>query len=166
MRAGVAFGSNLGDRLVNLRAARTRLESLPKIQPPFLASAVYETEPVDCAADAGKFLNAFLEVGYFGEPPELLGHLREIEVSLGRPPRHARNAARTLDLDLLYFGDVVLETATLTLPHPQMEERRFVLEPLAEIRPQLFLPGREKSVADLLAALPAGSPLVRMVQQW
>ncbi len=166
MRAGIALGSNLGDRLANLQAARTRIDALPMIEPPLLASAIYETEPVDCAADAGKFFNAVMEVGYAGKATDLLRQLREIEASLGRPPRHARNASRTLDLDLLYFGDIALTTPELELPHPRMKARRFVLEPLAEIRPDLVLPGGSESVAEMLPTLPAASSLVRTALQW
>ncbi len=107
-----------------------------------------------------------IEIGYAGEAMELLQHLRQIEASLGRPSRHERNASRTLDLDLLYFGDAVLSTPELELPHPRMTTRRFVLEPLAEIRPELVLPAQNKTVAELLAALPHGSPLVRTSLQW
>ncbi|MEO5721382.1 MAG: 2-amino-4-hydroxy-6-hydroxymethyldihydropteridine diphosphokinase [Chthoniobacterales bacterium] len=166
MRAGIALGSNLGDRLANLRAARARIEALPEVAGPLLASAIYETEPVDCEPDAGKFLNAVLEVGYAGDAMELLHHLRQIEASLGRPPRHERNASRTLDLDLLYFGELILSTPELELPHPRMQARRFVLEPLVEIRPELVLPAQKKNVTDLLAALPDASPLVRTAREW
>ena len=139
---------------------------MPESSGPLLASAIYETEPVDCAADAGRFLNAVLEIGYDGEALELLRQLRAIEAELGRPSRHARNASRTLDLDLLYFGEHALATAELELPHPRMQGRRFVLEPLAEIRPDLILPGSAESIATLLVALPEGSPLVRMASEW
>ncbi|MEP6822770.1 MAG: 2-amino-4-hydroxy-6-hydroxymethyldihydropteridine diphosphokinase [Chthoniobacterales bacterium] len=166
MRAGIAFGSNLGDRLGHLWAARAEVGSLEKSEPPILASPIYETEPIDCDAAAGKFLNAVIEIGYTGDATELLQRLREIEKNLGRPSRHARNASRTLDLDLLYFGDTVLSTPELELPHPRMTTRRFVLDPLAEIRPELVLPSQKKTVAELLAALSDGSPLVRTSLQW
>ena len=166
MRAGIALGSNLGNRLANLSAARARLGELPKIEPSILASAVYETEPIDCEPTAPKFFNAVMEIGYHGEPAELLRDLRAIETALGRPLGHARNASRLLDLDLLYFGDVASTTPELELPHPRMQTRRFVLEPLAEIRPELVLPAQQKTVADLLAEFPHRSPLVRLTSEW
>ena len=166
MRAGIALGSNLGNRLANLSAARARLSELPKIEPSILASAVYETEPIDCEPTATRFFNAVMEFGYDGEPAELLRGLRGIEAALGRSPRHARNVSRTLDLDLLYFGDLTLSAPELELPHPRMHTRQFVLEPLAEIRPELVLPAQQKTVADLLEELPDRSPLVRVTSQW
>lgn len=166
VRAGIALGSNLGDRLANLRAARERIDNLPGIERPLLASAVYETEPVGCAADAGPFFNAVIELGYQGDALALLRQLREIEAELGRPPAHARNASRTLDLDLLYFGAEIDAQPELELPHPRMVERRFVLEPLAAIRPELILPRQTESVASLLARLSDTAPLLRVAAQW
>lgn len=166
MRAGIALGSNLGDRLANLTAARAQLSDLPGVELPRLASAVYETDPVDCDESAGKFLNAVMEIGYAGAASELLRVLRGIEAAHGRPPAHARNASRTLDLDLLYFGDITFSTPDLELPHPRMQTRRFVLEPLAEIRPDLILPGQQESVSALLRRLPDRSPLVLVASEW
>jgi 2-amino-4-hydroxy-6-hydroxymethyldihydropteridine diphosphokinase len=166
MRAGIALGSNLGDRLRTLRKARAEIERLPNIKPPILSSSIYETAPVGCEPGASSFLNAVMEVGYAGEPGDLLKWLREIEASLGRPPAHAKNTSRTLDLDVLYFGDVSIATAELQLPHPRMHERRFVLEPLNEIRPELVLPGHTETVASLLARLPLTPPLLRAPSEW
>ena len=166
MRAGVALGSNLGDRLGNLSAARRQISALAPVQPPILASATYETEPVACEPGAPKFLNAVMEIGYAGEPEELLRELRAIESSLGRLAAHARNVSRTVDLDLLYFGEVQVNGAELELPHPRVHERRFVLEPLAEIRPDLILPAQAAPVAELLRQLPETVPLVRFASEW
>ncbi len=166
MRAGIAFGSNLGDRLTNLRLARARVVCLPGVERPSLSSAVYETEPVDCEPGAERFLNAVVEIGYSGESDHLLGELRRIEHELGRPGNHARNAPRTLDLDLLYFGGAIVSRPDLELPHPRMQERRFVLEPLAEIRPALILPKQAETVAALLQRLPETRPLRRVASEW
>ncbi|MGI9086349.1 MAG: 2-amino-4-hydroxy-6-hydroxymethyldihydropteridine diphosphokinase [Chthoniobacterales bacterium] len=166
MRAGIALGSNLGERLTNLKIARGRVCALSRAELPWLASAIYETEPVDCAEDAPQFLNAVMEIGYASEPQSLLAELREIEIALGRPRKHPRNAARTLDLDLLYFGDEIIATSELELTHPRMHTRRFVLEPLAEIRPDLILPGQTETVSGLLAKLPTRAPLVRVTSEW
>ncbi|HMJ05614.1 MAG TPA: 2-amino-4-hydroxy-6-hydroxymethyldihydropteridine diphosphokinase [Chthoniobacterales bacterium] len=166
MRAGVALGSNLGDRLAQLQSAREQLFSLPGAEPAFLVSAVYETEPVDCEENATNFLNAVVEIGYGGEAETLLSELRQIEATLGRPVRHARNASRTIDLDLLYFGEVTRTSAELQLPHPRLHERRFVLEPLHDIRPDLILPGQHETVTALLQELPETPPLLRVASEW
>ena len=166
MRAGIALGSNLGDRLATLRAARAQLSELPKLEKPLLVSAVYETDPIGCEPNAPPFLNAVIEIGYSGDARALLGELRQIEAALGRPVMHERNASRTLDLDLLYFGETQPSESDLQLPHPRMRERRFVLEPLYDIRPELVLPAQREDVATLLNHLPATPPLVRVVTEW
>ena len=160
------MGSNLGDRLANLRAARTAIETLGDVHPPLLASAVYETEPVGCEADAAKFLNAVIEIDYAGEARDLLCELVKIETRLGRAAFHARNASRTLDLDLLYFGVTEIETPELQLPHPRIAQREFVLRPLAEIRPDLVLPNQTESARDLLLKLNQGPAVVLIAAEW
>lgn len=166
MRTGVALGSNLGDRLANLRAARDAICDAKGVEGPLLASAVYETEPVGCESGAPGFLNAVIEVGYGGEPKQLLASLRSIEQTLGRASHHPRNTPRTIDLDLLYFGDAQLATPELELPHPRLHDRRFVLEPLAGIRPNLVLPRQTESVAALLRRLPQTPAVVRFAAEW
>ena len=104
MRAGIALGANLGDRLLCLTTARQRIFTLPDAVAPHLSSALYETEPVDCEPGAAKFLNAVVEIGYTGSSRQLLEELKKIESDLGRPPQHERNRSRTIDLDLLYHG--------------------------------------------------------------
>jgi 2-amino-4-hydroxy-6-hydroxymethyldihydropteridine diphosphokinase len=166
MKAGVAFGSNLGDRWRNLRNARRALERLPGVRPPILASAIYETEPVECEAQAKNFLNAALEFEYSGEAAQLLAHIRAIEKSMGRPARHARNTSRTIDLDLLYFGETQIDTEELQLPHPHIAERQFVLRPLADINPNLVLPRQTEPVHALLAHLGDTPLVVRFDGEW
>jgi 2-amino-4-hydroxy-6-hydroxymethyldihydropteridine diphosphokinase len=166
MKAGVALGSNLGDRLLNLRTARKAIAEIPGVTKPISSSWIYETDPVDCEPDANSFLNAAIEFEFTGEPAELLRRLREIENSLGRPPNHARNISRQIDLDLLYFGDAEIKTGTLRLPHPRMHERKFVLQPLADIRPELVLPGHKKTVRELLALLDDSAKVVRQTNDW
>lgn len=165
-RAGIALGSNLGDRLATLRAARDEVATLEQVEPPILSSAVYETVPVNCEPNAPKFLNAVIEIGWTGEPLDLLAELRQIEATHGRPMTHARNTSRTLDLDLLYCGNAQVSHPELELPHPRLRERRFVLEPLAEIRPELVLPGKSESVANLLRRLPESAPLLPIASEW
>jgi 2-amino-4-hydroxy-6-hydroxymethyldihydropteridine diphosphokinase len=166
VRAGIAFGSNLGDRLKNLETARRKVLDLSGVEQPILTSVVYETEPVDCGPGTGNFLNAVIEIGYEGAGEELLRGLRNIERTHGRPAKHLRNESRTLDLDLLYFGDVSISQPSLQLPHPRMRNRRFVLQPLAEVRPDLILPGETQTVAELLARLPDTTPLVKFASEW
>jgi 2-amino-4-hydroxy-6-hydroxymethyldihydropteridine diphosphokinase len=151
MRTAVALGSNLGNRLDNLRAARKAIAALAGVGPPILFSPIYETDPVDCEPHAETFLNAVLEFDYEGDPMELLKKLREIEKTLGRPLDHVRNTSRKIDIDLLYFGDTKIDSEQLQLPHPRMHLRAFVLQPLTDIRPDLILSGQTKSVRELLA---------------
>jgi 2-amino-4-hydroxy-6-hydroxymethyldihydropteridine diphosphokinase len=166
MRAGVALGSNLGNRAQNLHFAREKILRLSRSHEPFLFSALYETEPVGCEPGAQKFLNAVMELGYAGEPRELLRALREIEQSLGREPAHARNISRTIDLDLLYFAEQTIKEADLQLPHPRLHSRRFVLAPLADIRPELILPAQKKPIRSLLDKLTDDSTVVRVADEW
>src|SRR6266705_119086 len=149
MRTGVALGSNLGDRLANLRVAREAIVDLPGVQPPVISSPVYETEPVGCEPGAGKFLNAVFEFEYEGEPAALLDQLVEIEESLGRERGHARNVSRKIDIDLLYCGGLKIDNERLQLPHPRLHLRRFVLQPLADIRSELKLPNQTATVREL-----------------
>jgi 2-amino-4-hydroxy-6-hydroxymethyldihydropteridine diphosphokinase len=166
MRAGVALGSNLGDRLFQLRKSRQAILHLAGVIPPVLSSPIYETEPVDCESGAKPFLNAVLEFSYNGVVLDLFENLKQLEIGLGRPKKHLRNVSRPIDLDLLYFGDVRMKTKTLILPHPRMHGRRFVLEPLTEIRPGLVLPGQTKTVSELLASIDQSTKVVRLTAEW
>ena len=166
MRTAVALGSNLGNRLDNLRAARQQICDLTDIQPPVLSSAIYETDPVDCEPEAPKFLNAVVEFGYDGDPLQLLKKLRRIEDALGRPSEHARNVSRKIDIDLLYLGETQTDREELQLPHPQMHLRKFVLRPLADNRPELILPRQAKTVRELLAQLDDSCNVVRLTNDW
>jgi len=166
MRTGVALGSNLGDRLANLRTTRKAILQLPGVTPPVLASAIYETEPIDCEPGARKFLNAVLEFDYEGNPLELLKRLGDLEQALGRLPDRPRNVSREIDIDLLYFGATKIDKTELQLPHPRMHLRRFVLQPLADIRPDLVLPNQTKTVRELLAQLDESGRVVRHSSGW
>jgi 2-amino-4-hydroxy-6-hydroxymethyldihydropteridine diphosphokinase len=115
-----------------------------------LVSKWHETEPVDCPAGSGRFLNGVVEIAWRGTAEELFEGLTEIETSMGRPKERPRNAPRRIDLDLLYLGDLAIDVPGLIIPHPRIAERAFVLCPLAEIRPELVLPGCSASVAKLL----------------
>ena len=166
MRAGIALGSNLGDRLLSLTTARDHIVSLSDTTTPLLSSDVYESDPIECEASAEKFLNAVIEIGYDGSSRELLSALQEIETKLGRAPDHQPNRSRAIDLDLLYHGSRTFDEPALQLPHPRLHLRGFVLQPLAEIRPNLVLPGQTKTVRQLAAELSPSPAVVRSARQW
>jgi len=152
--AFVALGSNLGDGKRNVLAAMDRLQELS--DQPLLRSTLWETEPVDCPPGSPKFINAMIGlVPRQGETPEsLLGKLQKLEQKFGRKPKQVLNEPRPLDLDLIAFGGETRHTPELTLPHPRATQRRFVLGPLADIAPDLILPGQDETVAQLLLAAP------------
>ncbi len=152
MRTGIALGSNAGNRPAHLAFAKFGIQSLGN--GPFLTSHVYETEAVDCSPGTPAFLNAVMEFDYSGDLFELLASLHKLEAATGRPAVHGRNTPRPLDLDILYSGNHILDHEILKVPHPRIHQRRFVLRPLADIRPKLFLPGHYESVESLLAKTP------------
>jgi len=142
MRIGIALGSNLEDRLLHLRIASELLLPLHEPSEPLLSSRIYETLPVDCPEDSLPFLNAAIELSSSLPPLALLERLLSIERQLGRPADHPYHAPRTIDLDLLYCDDIEVSHESLTLPHPRISERLFVLKPLADICPERVLPRR------------------------
>ena len=166
MRTAVGLGSNLGDRLHNLRAARKAILDLSTVKPPILSSPIYETEPVDCERGAEKFLNAVVEFNYEGDPANLLEDFIRIEEGLGRRRDHATNFSRTIDIDLLYCGDRKIENERLQVPHPRMHLRKFVLQPLADIRPDLILRGQKKNIRQLFAELEEPGEIIRFAERW
>ena len=159
----IALGSNLGDSTKVVRDAMERLQHLS--DEPILKSSLWQTAPVDCPPDSPKFVNAV--VGLVPRKEEtsesLLKKLHGLEKELGRAPKKIHNEPRPLDLDLIAFGDEIRHSPELTLPHPRAHLRRFVLQPLNEIAPDLILPGQTKSVAELLAQLAAD--LTRRIPQ-
>ena len=149
-RAYVGLGANLGDRLATLRRAVELLRATPDIDVAGV-SAFRETAPVGFT-DQPDFLNGAVALDTELAPRALLQRLLEVERGLGRTRTAPRFGPRTIDLDLLLYGDVELDEPGLTVPHPRLQERRFALEPLVELEPALVVPGRG-SVADLLAKL-------------
>jgi 2-amino-4-hydroxy-6-hydroxymethyldihydropteridine diphosphokinase len=142
----LSLGSNLGDRLGGLQAAMARLEA-----PDFRirrVSSIYETEPVDLR-DQPWFLNLVLEAETELFPKQLLARIRKVELELGRK-RLRKKGPRSIDIDILLYGETVIESAKLVIPHPRLTERRFVLEPLAELAPQLRHPVSRQTIAELL----------------
>jgi 2-amino-4-hydroxy-6-hydroxymethyldihydropteridine diphosphokinase len=166
MRTAVALGSNIGDRLENLRAAREAIFDLANVNPPIFSSAVYETKPVGCEPGARKFLNAVVELEYEGDPTRLLEQLIQIEEALGRKREHQQNVSRTIDIDLLYCGDERINGERLQLPHPRMHLREFVLRPLADIRPDFTSPGQKKTIRELLAEVERSGEVIQFAEDW
>lgn len=164
MRAGIALGSNLGDRLNFLREARRFLFALHDGPGPFLCSKVYETEPVDCPDDSPRFLNAAIELTTALSPLEFMDRLQSIEQRLGRPLDHFFHGPRTLDLDLLYCDNLQLSLNVLTLPHPGIADRLFVLRPLCDICPGRILPGQTAEIRALCEALISQAPAAPVFQ--
>jgi 2-amino-4-hydroxy-6-hydroxymethyldihydropteridine diphosphokinase len=150
--AYIALGSNLGDRWENLSAAVRRLRAEPGLRV-IATSEFYETAPLDCPPGSGDFLNAVFAVETDRSPEDLLVLLHRIEHQFGRV-RGETNAPRTLDLDLLLYGDRVINTPQLVVPHPRMHERDFVLVPLVEIAPDAVHPTLRKTVKELAAGRP------------
>jgi 2-amino-4-hydroxy-6-hydroxymethyldihydropteridine diphosphokinase len=165
-RAGIALGSNLGDRLNMLQKARDQILHIDGNCLPVLQSAIYETSPVDCEPGAQNFYNAVIEIGFKGSADALLTHLRQIELALGREHEHRRNVSRTVDLDLLYFDDLQCNQAHLRLPHPRIADRAFVLRPLADIASNLRLPGHKATVPELLVNLRSDESMKRVADKW
>jgi 2-amino-4-hydroxy-6-hydroxymethyldihydropteridine diphosphokinase len=150
VRAYVALGSNLGDREATIRVALDALAAAPGVEV-VAVSTLRETDPVGYL-DQPRFLNGAAALDTTLEPDELLRTLLEIERSLGRTRDGPPQGPRTIDLDLLLYGDRVLSGPALEIPHPRLHERRFVLEPLAELEPGLDVPGKGE-VETLLAEL-------------
>ena len=153
----LSLGSNLGDRAAHLRAAVERLSEAGTVK---ATSSFYETEPVDFR-DQPWFLNCVVALETGKTPRELLAHALAIEEKMGR--RRTRDKGpRTIDIDILLYGDRVIDEPGLKIPHLAMQERRFVLEPLAEIAPEAFHPVLKKTALELLVELPAGQRVRRV----
>ena len=144
----LALGSNLGDRLANLKQA---IASLPPQVEVKTRSRVYETPPWGYA-DQPAFLNQVLKGITYLEPEPLLKHLKRLEVALGRVPSF-QNGPRLIDIDMLFYNDLVLNSASLVLPHSQVHERGFVLLPLMDIAPDLVHPVNKKTIRELATAV-------------
>jgi 2-amino-4-hydroxy-6-hydroxymethyldihydropteridine diphosphokinase len=147
----LSLGSNLGDRAGNLNAAIERLRALGDV---IAVSSFYETEPVEFTAQPW-FLNCAVKLDTEKTATQLLDGILDMEQQLGRR-RGQQKGPRVIDLDILLFGDSIVKAHGLTIPHPAMQERRFVLEPLAEIAPDARHPVFQRTIRELRDALPPG----------
>ena len=154
---GIALGSNLGDRHAELNAGISFLREL-SLHRRLRESPRIETAPVDCPPGSQDFLNSVAEIELdpgMIPPLELMTRLQAFERERGRPGLRSTNAPRPLDLDIIYYGDQVVQEAGLVIPHPRASQRRFVLQPLSRLRPELVLPGQARTVRELLDSAPA-----------
>lgn len=158
VQAFIGIGSNLGDRLAHCRTVLDRLGLLPRTRLTRV-SPFFETDPQE-GVDGGPFLNGVVEIATGLSPRGLLSCLQEIEAALGRAPDHDGGLARTMDLDILLYGDVVMDEADLVIPHPRMAGRRFVLAPLAAIAPAVRHPVLQVPAGELLRRLDPEAPAV------
>ena len=160
----LSLGSNVGDRQANLSTAVARLRELGQVT---ALSSIYETEPVEYT-DQPWFLNCVVKLDTEKMPKQLLAQLLAIEHGMGRRRALAGKpnikGPRTIDIDILLFGNSIVDTRGLTIPHPAMHERRFVLEPLAEIAPEERHPVFKRTIRELRDALPAGAPVVKRLE--
>jgi len=143
----LALGSNLDDRLANLKQAVTALSPQMEVK---AKSRVYETPPWGYT-EQPMFLNQVIKASTYLEFEPLLKHIKRLEIALGRTPSF-KNGPRLIDIDILFYDDLILNTASLVIPHPHMHERGFVLLPLMDIAPDLVHPVHKKSVREMIAS--------------
>jgi len=153
----LSLGSNVGDREAQLRDAENRLAQLGRL---IAVSSFYETEPVEFTQQPW-FLNCAVAIETSSTPEDLMASILRIEKEMGRQ-RLENKGPRSIDIDFLLFADVIVQSSELTIPHPAMHRRRFVLEPLAEIAPQALHPLFKKTIRELLNALPDGQTVRRI----
>lgn len=158
--AYIALGSNMGDRDLNLLRAVAEIGRIPGTRITALSS-FYDTEPVG-GVEQENFLNAVARIETVLFPHELLEELQRIETAIFGRTRDVRWGPRTMDLDLLLYNDTVQESDTLTIPHPRLHQRRFVLEPLTEIAPDLVHPRLGATIDKLLKKLPVGERVTKL----
>jgi 2-amino-4-hydroxy-6-hydroxymethyldihydropteridine diphosphokinase len=152
-RVFISLGSNLGDRVLNCRKAIERLKGAEGVTL-VRESSFYETEPWGSVVQ-GSFINCAVEITTTHKPQDLLDLLKRIELDIGRTPS-PRQGPRQIDLDIIFYGDTVVGEKGLTIPHPRLHQRAFVLVPLAEIAPGFIHPVLEKSVSELAMGVKGG----------
>lgn len=167
MEVGLSLGSNISSRLDNLKEARRRILAVSGMKL-VAQSPVYETEPVGVKPEYQhlEFLNAILIVDSPSAAHECYSQLRGIEEDMGRRRSLDRYRPRSIDIDIIYIDNLSIESGGLVIPHPHWAKRRFVVQPLADIRPELILPGTDKTVAQILAALPEKEDVTLLTRTW
>lgn len=153
----LSLGSNLGDRAANLRTAIAKLAELGEV---IAVSSFYDTAPVEVTGQPW-FLNCAVKLDTEKMPRQLIASILALEQTMGRQ-RTQQKGPRTIDIDILLFGTSVIDLPTLTIPHPKLHERRFVLEPLAEIAPDAKHPVFKRSMRQLRDALPSGQTVRKL----
>ena len=167
MEIVLSLGSNLGDRLTNLSDTRAGIEKISGVR--LISSApIYETEPVDVLPLHKNilFLNTVIIIDYKQQISELSLSLHNIESEHGRTRSSDRNLPRRIDIDIICADDLKINQAGLIVPHPRWHERRFVVQPFADVRPNLVVPGQAKSVKELLLTLPGRPKVLLLTDKW
>jgi 2-amino-4-hydroxy-6-hydroxymethyldihydropteridine diphosphokinase len=167
MEIGLSLGSNLGDRLSNLKQARLKISTIQDVNI-IVSSPVYETEPVDVLQEyAGMpFLNAVIILTSEWDVTKILDRFLSVEKEMGRETKNGKNLPRIIDIDIIYAGNLVVKRENGGIPHPRWSQRRFVVQPLSDIRPHLRIPGEKRMVSEVLLALPLTPKVVLFAQQW
>ena len=167
IEAGLSLGSNLDDKLASLRAARNAIAAIPEVAV-LVSAPVYETEPVGVPEEFTglDFYNTVLSIGTSLDAHKLFAELQKVELALGRKRTLRQNTPRTIDIDMIYYDGQTIRSGGLVVPHPRWTKRRFVLQPLADVRGYLVLPGHDRRVRDILAALPPGQGVQQVMAEW
>ena len=167
MEVGLSLGSNMGDRLAHLKNAKAFILSSPGIVAAD-QSPVYEAEPVDVPPEfqAIHFLNAILIVKTLIPLPQLMRTFQFLEQKIGRVPNAVVNAPRPMDIDIIYADGLQVREQHIVIPHPLWAQRRFVVQPLCDVRPDLKIPGQTGTVADVLAGLSDPHKVVLFAKKW
>jgi 2-amino-4-hydroxy-6-hydroxymethyldihydropteridine diphosphokinase len=168
VQIGLSLGSNLGDKTEHLRrASRIILDQEDAVL--VGKSSLYETEPVDVKEEFQhmKFVNSVMIIETGLDAQHWLKTIGEVEFALGRRrDTDDKNVPREVDVDIIFYGDHLIGSGGLVVPHPRWAERRFVVQPLAELQPDRILPGMEDTVAEVLASLPGADELIQLDTEW
>ena len=167
MEVGLSLGSNMGDRLAHLKNAKAIILDSPGIVPA-TQSPVYETEPVDVPAEfqALNFLNAILIIKTLLPLSQLMRTFQFMEQKIGRVPNTVINAPRPMDIDIIYADGLQVREQHIVIPHPHWQARRFVVQPLCDVRPDLVIPGQTLPVANVLAGLNDPHKVILFAKKW
>lgn len=167
MDVGLSLGTNLGDRLANLKQAKDRIISSSGISA-VTQSPVYETEPVDVPPEHIdlKFFNAIIIIETIVSIPQLMSLFQFIEQQIGRIPDTVRYSPRPMDIDIIYADQLQMEEDHVVIPHPRWTERRFVVQPLCDVRHDLIIPGQSLTVSEILSELTDKSVVELTTRNW